>query len=821
MELCDVAAERAVLAGLCQHGINSYLEVSDILGVACFTFESNQSIYKCIMHLYEKRDVQQIDIPSIWSAAADLNLKDIYDKVDERDYLRGLFNFPINQSNIKKLAGKIKKLNVIRSLKNRLIDVAEEISKFTGDERIDQILSVPENAVLQFSQGLEEHEEAGLMGEGIEEYVEYLGENQRDNVGISTGFKGWDKMLGGGLLPGVNLLGARSKVGKAQPLDAIIYTPSGPKTMGEIKVGMEVLSPSGQPVEVIGVYPQGFKKVYEIKMNNGDIVECCDEHLWQVKHRRKNKWEVISLKDIMKNFVNQDITNWYLPLTKSCEFTNKNNFYISSYLLGLLLGDGSFRKSIKFTNIDQQLINYVSLEVESKGYRLKPIVSGGIDYLITKGRCGHNNEYINEIKRLALYNLKSNHKFIPDEYKYSSIEQRWQILQGLMDSDGYVDKNGNCSLSTTSIKLANDTKEIVQSLGGIAKISNKISSYNGKQFHSFICRISFNDNTKIFKLSRKVARCKLRTKSNLKMKIQSFVCIGEKLCQCIKVKNEDGLYLTNNFIVTHNTTLCDNVGMHIADVLGVPVLNLDSEMTKKNHWDRLLAYISNVEVDKIRTGKFFQDPILKHKVQEAGQILKTIPYRYESIIGMDINCVIGVVRRWLMKYVGFQESGVANPCVIIYDYLKLASEDALSKNVQEYQALGFQINQLHNFVAKYEIPCLALIQLTRDGITKEDTSIISGSDRQLWACTSFCILKKKSDVEMAEEIGKDKHNRKIIQLAARFAEEPEEGDYLNVNMLGQFARIVEGKMRNNKYNIKKSGELVDDANSIPEEDRQF
>src|SRR5687768_14850967 len=107
-ELADVAAERAVLAGICQYGQEVYADISDILSPKSFTFESNQVIYKCLSSLLEK-GINEIDIPSIWSAAKDLGYTYLLDKSDERTYLRALTNFPIKKENLRRLAGKIKK----------------------------------------------------------------------------------------------------------------------------------------------------------------------------------------------------------------------------------------------------------------------------------------------------------------------------------------------------------------------------------------------------------------------------------------------------------------------------------------------------------------------------------------------------------------------------------------------------------------------------------------------------------------------------------------------------------------------------------------
>ena len=144
-----------------------------------------------------------------------------------------------------------------------------------------------------------------------------------------------------------------------------------------------------------------------------------------------------------------------------------------------------------------------------------------------------------------------------------------------------------------------------------------------------------------------------------------------------------------------------------------------------------------------------------------------------------------------------------NNSVICYDYLKLMSSDGISASMQEYQVLGFQITKLHNFMVKYDVPCLSFVQLNRDGITKESTDAVSGSDRLIWLCTSFTIFKMKSDEEKAEDNAKN-GNRKMVPIVARHGEGLEDGDYISMKMFGSIGRLEEGMTRNEIHNNAKS-----------------
>jgi hypothetical protein len=195
----------------------------------------------------------------------------------------------------------------------------------------------------------------------------------------------------------------------------------------------------------------------------------------------------------------------------------------------------------------------------------------------------------------------------------------------------------------------------------------------------------------------------------------------------------------------------------------------------------------------------------KKRIHQAKEKLKSIPYFYKSIAGQAFEETSSIIRRWIMQKVGVNENGQANQCLIVFDYIKLMSDNSISKNVAEYQALGFLMTSLHNLCVKYGVPCLAFIQLNRDGINREDTDVASGSDRILWLCSNFSIYKRKSEEELAEEEvlpnGK-RYNLKLIPIVSRHGNGLSQGDY--INMLGEYevGRIKEGPTRNNFHSLR-------------------
>ena len=215
--------------------------------------------------------------------------------------------------------------------------------------------------------------------------------------------------------------------------------------------------------------------------------------------------------------------------------------------------------------------------------------------------------------------------------------------------------------------------------------------------------------------------------------------------------------------------------------------------------------------------QFVDDPNKAEKVESTIEKLSTIPYSYVSVAGKPFEQILNLIRRWVVQEVKTDENGKTNDCVIVYDYLKLMSSNSITNNIQEYQALGFQITSLHNICVKLDIPCLSFVQLNRDGITKESTDAVSGSDRLIWLCTSFSIFKAKSTEELAED-GPQAGNRKLVPIVARHGAGLDDGDYINMQMQGAHAKLIELRTRNEFKNqpVGDTG-LVKDMDKIKDE----
>lgn len=268
---------------------------------------------------------------------------------------------------------------------------------------------------------------------------------------------------------------------------------------------------------------------------------------------------------------------------------------------------------------------------------------------------------------------------------------------------------------------------------------------------------------------------------------------------------------------TGKTLLSDNMGLNIARS-GIPVLNMDTEMTKQDHINRLLAMMTEIEMNKIETGKFAESEATVLKLKKAINDLKETRFFHKSIAGKSFDEQLSIMKRWIIKEVGLNDDGSAKDCVVFYDYLKLMDTQGLSSDMKEYQLLGFMMTSLHNFASKYKIPIVAFIQLNRDGITKESTDTASGSDRIIWLCSNFTIFKRKSDEEISED-GPTAGNRKLIPIISRHGGGLDDNDYINCNMKGWCAKITEGRTKlelmNNNTDKEEGFIIENDKEEIP------
>ena len=359
----------------------------------------------------------------------------------------------------------------------------------------------------------------------------------------------------------ITIAESANATGKSQPVDTLVPTPSGWRAIGHLSVGDYVFGVDGRPVEVIGVYPQGNQPTYCVSFNDDTSTLASQDHLWVTisssqKYKRA-KWKIRTtseLSGLLHRYM-------HIPMCQPVQYP-RVDLKIPPYVMGVLLGDGSLRNSIRFDSDDQEIIS-----------RVKELLSGVAEVkyyrkthygIVTKR--GKGNPILDACREYGVFGKLAEDKSIPDAYMMGDVSQRMELLRGLMDTDGYIDSRHSMSFCTVSASLAEDIQGLVWSLGGTAKIKSKTPqyTYNGAKRTGRPCYVI---NIKIpscpFHLSRKQAR--YTPEENLQKQaqrvIKSIDYIGERPSVCIQVAGDNGLYLTENYIVTHNTHISARIAV--------------------------------------------------------------------------------------------------------------------------------------------------------------------------------------------------------------------------------------------------------------------
>jgi len=233
----------------------------------------------------------------------------------------------------------------------------------------------------------------------------------------------------------------------------------------------------------------------------------------------------------------------------------------------------------------------------------------------------------------------------------------------------------------------------------------------------------------------------------------------------------------------------------------VPVLYLDTELDKNEEQiPRLLGMSTGVEYSDIETGNFASNEFKQKSVLDAARIIEDkekCPLYHVNVSQTNFENHLSYARRWLHATVGVTNAGYAKPCLIIYDYLKLV-DPADMKNLSEFQAIGFMATSLQNFALKYKIPILVMCQLNRDGIDKENSSVVAGSDRIIWFCSNFSILKKKSIEEVAIN---SEGTHKLVPMDVRHGPGVNFKEYINLDINGATFKIIDKGLSTHSQNL--------------------
>jgi phosphate starvation-inducible PhoH-like protein len=362
--------------------------------------------------------------------------------------------------------------------------------------------------------------------------------------------------------------------GRAQPAFTPVLTPWGYRPIGSLGIGDLVVGSNGLPAPVLGVYPQGRKEVFRLRSQDGASTLCCAEHLWSVStaadRRAGAPARVVETREMIGRLRAAHAHRFELPLvSRPVEFWERE-ILMDPYALGLLLGDGCLTTSTTptFSTADPELVAALASGLD--GIEVRHL--GGVDYVLRRAGGGRGGVIVANpvtaiLRELGLAGSRSGTKFVPVDYLYNSPSVRLEVLQGLLDTDGGpVPQDGRtCRVQycTTSPRLRDDVIFLVRSLGGVAYSRTRASAgrsprwARGRPVHHrsdpFVLDIRLPPGISPFRLRRKADAYRASGGGRPMRFVHSIDPVGECETVCIEVAAADSLYVTEDFLVTHNT----------------------------------------------------------------------------------------------------------------------------------------------------------------------------------------------------------------------------------------------------------------------------
>lgn len=503
-------------------------------------------------------------------------------------------------------------------------------------------------------------------------------------ITIPTGADKLDEALYGGLGKGeLGIVIAPLGTGKAQPLTSRVLTANGYKTMGEIKINDYVIGGDGKAHRVLATFPQGIRPVYKVEFSNGRSCECDINHLWNVKLKKKNDFgdvQTLSLQDIINNglrYKNNDGSNgkykYYIPNVSPVEFTFQH-VDIEPYIFGYCISDG-FNTLNHFMDCDLKV-------------------------------------YKDETK-----NMNYTSCFIPDKYLYNTFERRLALLQGLMDAKGFVTKKGNIIYNTMCLSLAKNVKFLVRSMGGNASIKNVIKK--GKKVYCVY--ITFETDIIPFTLTKKVELCKQYPNKFQQAYIKNVEYVRDEETKCILVDSEEHTYVTEDFIVTHNTSCTTGFAAAAAiaktesnDFSGFKVLHFYFEDDDANIRRKYYGYVTDIDACDLSKPEY--RPIAIKRLNEDSDIRKML---HENIMGERLSTgevTASEIKRKIKSYIarGFK------PDLVIVDYFEcIKPEKSDDMNSSEWSREGISMRKLESTAKELNVAIWVPVQGTKDSIGAE------------------------------------------------------------------------------------------------------
>lgn len=695
-------------------------------------------------------------------------------------------------SNFNYYYNKLKKINLVRELqqsKNQIDNIyCEDVlndnytkinENFEKMQTMDIINILKTNvANLENKFILNNLAEESKASDGIRDLLVDL--KQKPEIGCKLQGDIFNTICRGGRKGKLYIRSAGSGVGKAVPNYIRIPTPKGWTTVGEIKVGDYLFDRYGKPTKVLAIYPQKEKKqVYKVYFKSGRIAECCNEHLWSYynsKSRYPNKLFTSTLQELINNPLGlQDSKGAYrfsVPVCEPVQYDEKE-YSIDPYVMGLILGDGSFRyqnnqKAFYFSSNDEELVEQIKNRMGYTLYKKNSIKN--YNWTFEANFFEHKNVWVEDILRdyPKLWQAKSETKFIPDDFMFGSINQRFDLLAGLLDTDGSIDSKGRISYSTVSPQLRDNVIELCESLGMTCSysIDKREYKYTTGESYSISIKMKKEDKVKCFKLKRKLkiaidyVNSKKRTERRDRDPIVKIEPTNNYVdMTCFYVDNEEHLFLMNNYICTHNTRSMVGDACHIAYPIRYDpkvgkwvstgscekVLYIMTEQDTEEIKTMILAYLTGYNEEIFLYGTYGEKEM--ERINIAVDIMEKFSDNmlFAKVSDPCSSIIKNLFRRYNLQY------GVEN---FFYDYI-FSSPAMLDEyrdlKIPEHVALRLFTTTLKNLAVELNAFILTSTQLNAEDDPKggfKDFRNIRGAKSIIDLADLACIMSRPTPDEL-------------------------------------------------------------------------
>ncbi|PYN47016.1 MAG: replicative DNA helicase [Candidatus Rokuibacteriota bacterium] len=702
----NLDAERAVLGAILLEGRETLPRVIELLKASDFYTEAHRLTYQAMLTLFNRSE--PVDVLTL---TEELRRGDQLEHVGGPAALALLVEQGSISAYLSSYASIVRDMAVLREL----IQTSSQIiaQAFEAKEDVQTLVDDAERRIFSLAERRLEGSALpiGKILRNTFEYIERLYERKEHVTGVATGFEKLDLETSGFQPSDFIIIAGRPSMGKAQPLDAKVKTTTGWTRMGDLRLGDELASVDGRRSRVSGIFPQGVRPVYRVRFSDGRSTTCTGEHLWRVYSRGWSEPRVLETDQVAELLRRKRYQHRLWIDAPTGEFGHAEELPIEPYVLGALLGEGTLSgSSLRFSTAQSETLDRI-LERAAPAFALR--AAGGYDRRIVQSAGAHRagvagvtpNGLTDALRHLGLWGCRAEAKFIPEVYLNAPRADRVELLRGLMDTDGWVERRGSMRFCSTSERLARQVADLVRSLGGWCSVRSRHTTYSSGGVRergrpAFVCNIHHPDPKAMLHLSVKRDRALSAPRRRWRPVFETIEPVGAAETQCIAVTHPSRLYVTDDYVVTHNTAFALNVAQHVGIALHGKVLVLSLEMSSQQIVQRMLCSEAKVDSQAVRTG--YLTSADWHRLTAAAGRLSEASIFIDDSPGLTVLEARAKARR--MK----AEHGLD---LLVIDYLQLMRGRASMESRQ--QEISEISRSLKALAKELNVPVVALSQLSR------------------------------------------------------------------------------------------------------------